>query len=175
MELDIHCTQCILSKSRTQVVPPDGDMDSIVCFVGEAPGEKEDLIGRPFVGRAGKMLDKLFENEGLDRKKVMITNTVKCRPPGNRNPARDEMTACFPYLEQELEGRRIVVAMGRVACMNLLGMDLKLEKEANVARKVEVGKSSVLVLPAYHPAACLFNKKARESLGKSIRMVKDFI
>ena len=175
MEMDLHCTRCVLSESRTQVVPPDGDLDSIVCFVGEAPGEKEDLIGRPFVGRAGKMLDRLMLAEDLDRSMIMITNTVKCRPPKNRNPAKEEMAACFPYLEQELEGRRLVVAMGRDACMNLLGKDVKLEKEANVPREVQVGGNRVEVLPAYHPVACFFNIKARESLRESIRIAKGLI
>jgi DNA polymerase len=167
--------RCRLCESRTQVVPPDGDLDSSVCFVGEAPGEKEDLVGRPFVGMAGKMLDKLFEGERLDRKRVMITNTVKCRPPKNRNPAKDEMAACFPYLEQELAGRRMVVTMGRVACMNLLGKDVKLENEANVTRKIKVDSDYIVILPAYHPAACLFNMKARESLRESIRIAKELI
>lgn len=175
METDLQCVRCLLSESRTQVVPPDGDLGSVVCFVGEAPGEREDLLGRPFMGRAGKMLDKLMKAEGLRRSEIMITNTVKCRPPKNRNPAKEEMAACFPYLEQEVGGRRLVVALGRVACRNLLGKDIKLEDEANVPRKVAVADRTVEVLPAYHPAACLFNIKARESLRESIRIAKRVI
>jgi DNA polymerase len=157
------------------VVPPDGNLESIVCFIGEAPGEKEDLAGRPFVGRAGKMLDRLTQAEGLDRSTIMITNTVKCRPPRNRNPAKEEMAACFPYLEQEIEGRRLVVAMGKIACRNLLGKDVKLKEEANIVREVQVCGNIVEVLPSYHPAACLFNVKARESLQESIRIAKRLI
>lgn len=175
MRLDLACTRCALSRSRTQVVPPDGDLDSIVCFVGEAPGEKEDLTGKPFVGRAGKMLDKLLRIEELDRKRIMITNTVKCRPPENRNPTAEEMTACFPYLEQELEGRKLAVAMGRVACADLIGDVTKLGSEANIVRKVKVGRDQIDVLPAYHPSACLFNVQARKSLQESIRIAKGFI
>lgn len=175
MEIDLQCVRCILSKSRTQVVPPDGDLRSVVCFVGEAPGEKEDLVGRPFVGRAGKMLEKLMREEGLSRNAVMITNTVKCRPPMNRNPSKEEMVACFPYLEQEIEGRKLVVALGKVACKNLLGRDVRLEDEANVLRRAAIAGRNIDVLPAYHPAACLFNLRARESLRQSVRIAKEVI
>ncbi len=130
------------------------------------------MVGRPFVGRAGKMLDSLMQEEGLDRDAIMITNTVKCRPPSNRNPSKEEMAACFPYLEQEIEGRELVVALGKVACRNLLGRDVKLEDQANIIRKVTVAGSTVRILPAYHPAACLFNLKARDSLRKSIRIAR---
>jgi len=150
-------------------------MMSVVCFVGEAPGEKEDLVGCPFVGRAGRMLDKLMRAEGLSRNAVMITNTVKCRPPMNRNPSKEEMAACLPYLEQEIEGRQLVVALGKVACQNLLGRDVRLEDEANVPRKAAIRGRSLDVLPAYHPAACLFNLRARESLRQSVRIAKKVI
>lgn len=175
METDLGCLRCRLSKGRTQVVPPDGDLFSPVCFVGEGPGEKEDMLGRPFVGRAGQMLSRLMMEEGLQRARVMITNAVKCRPPGNRAPRRDEMAACFSYLEQELEGRRLVVAMGRSACLDLLGRDVRLADEANVVRHVRVGCEEMDLLPAYHPSACLFNLRARESLAGSIRIAKKYV
>jgi uracil-DNA glycosylase len=175
MELDPDCRRCGLSRGRTHVVGPDGDLGSSVCFVGEAPGEKEDQQGRPFVGRAGKMLDRLFEEEGLPRDRIMITNTVKCRPPGNRTPKVEERRACLPYLEQELEGRRLVVALGRTACCNLLGKAVKMEEEVNRPREVTVGRERVFLLPAYHPAACLFNLNARASLRETIRIAKGFL
>src|SRR5512136_220133 len=120
MLIDLDCELCNVSKARKKVVAPSGDLDSPVVFVGEAPGEKEDLTGKPFVGRAGKMLDRLLREEGLERDKIMITNTVKCRPPGNRRPKQDEIASCRPYLEDELMGKRLIVCMGRTACENLL-------------------------------------------------------
>ncbi len=173
MELDLDCRRCPLCETRNRVVPPDGDLSSPVCFVGEAPGKNEDLEGRPFVGRAGSMLDRILDEEGLSRERIMITNTVKCRPPGNRVPTSGEREACFPYLEQDLMGRRLVVGLGRTACANLLGRSIKLGDEANRSLEVEIGGVSVEFLPTYHPAACLFNLKAREGLRETIRTVRD--
>lgn len=175
MGIDPECTRCGLSRFRNRIVMPDGDMRSPVCFVGEAPGKMEDLEGRPFVGRAGRMLDRLLMEEGLPRSKIMITNTVKCRPPGNRVPTREERLACRPYLEEELEGRKVVVTLGRTASSNLIGREVKLEEEANKPRELIIGKSKVIMIPAYHPAACLFNIGARESLRKTIRLVKQYL
>ncbi|MBM4237729.1 MAG: uracil-DNA glycosylase [Euryarchaeota archaeon] len=175
MEFDPACTLCRLSWSRTKVVPPDGNMLSPVCFVGEAPGETEDREGRPFIGRAGKILERMLGEQALPRDKVMITNTVKCRPPGNRRPRRDEMSSCFRYLEQELAGRRLVVALGKTACRNLLGRELKLGEEANRPWALDILGGSVVILPAYHPAACLYSLKARESLRETIRIAKGYL
>ena len=173
MELDLHCQRCRLSEKRIQVVPPSGDLGSVVVFVGEGPGEKEDQRGMPFVGRAGKMLDRLMKDEGLARERIMITNTVRCRPPENRRPLPDEMKACFPYLEQELESRQLIVAMGRTACENLLGRAVKVSQEANTIATVELMGRKKEVLLTYHPSACLYNLKAREGLRASIRLVRE--
>ena len=173
MELDLHCMRCRLSERRIQVVPPSGDLKSPVVFVGEGPGEKEDQRGAPFVGRAGKILDRLLREEGLARERIMITNTVKCRPPENRRPLPEEMRACFPYLEQELEGRELIVAMGRTACENLLGRDVKVGQEANTFVSIELMGREEQVLLTYHPSACMYNLKAREGLRASIRLVRE--
>ncbi|NYT12818.1 MAG: uracil-DNA glycosylase [Methanomassiliicoccales archaeon] len=173
LDLDLECRRCPLSEWRTKVVAPDGDVRSPVCFVGEAPGKNEDAEGRPFVGRAGKMLDRLLEDEGLPRNLIMITNTVKCRPPNNRVPTREEREACSPYLQQELRGRKLIVGLGRTACGNLMGKDVRLMDEANVVTKVMIGGEQVEFLPTYHPAACLFNLRAREGLREAIRLVRD--
>jgi DNA polymerase len=173
LELDLDCRRCPLCETRNTVVSPDGDLNSPVCLVGEAPGRSEDLQGRPFVGRAGKMLDRLLEEEGLPRSRIMITNTVKCRPPDNRVPRSGEREACFPYLEQELEGRRLIVGLGRTACSNLLGRDIKLADEANVPVSVRIGGVNIEFLPTYHPSACLFNLRAREGLREAIRIIRD--
>jgi len=175
MHFDPNCQRCRLSLSRTQVVPPDGDITSPVCFLGEAPGEKEDKIGRPFVGRAGKMLDRLMEEVGLSRREVLITNVVKCRPPNNRRPKKDEMSACFPFLLEELIGKKIIVAMGRTACLDLLGREVKLDEEANSILQVVIGDTMPLIVPTYHPAACLYSMRARETLKKSIEIAKAYL
>lgn len=173
MELDLNCARCPLSKGRSRVVGPDGDITSPVCFVGEAPGRNEDLEGRPFVGRAGRMLDRLLEEENLPRERIMITNTVKCRPPNNRVPNKNENEACYPYLEQELRGKELIVGLGRTACSNLLGREVKLLEEANQITTIEMAGGTMNFLPTYHPAACLFNLMAREGLRKTIRTVRD--
>lgn len=173
MELDLQCRRCRLSKGRTQVVPPDGDSDSPVCLVGEAPGATEDREGRPFVGRAGRMLDQLMEEVGLERHRVHVTNAVKCRPPGNRNPRRDELESCFRYLEQELVCREIIVAMGRTACRDLLGREVNLRVEANRSLMLTIDGVEVEIVPTYHPAACLFNLTARDGLKRTLEMVRD--
>ena len=173
MRLDPQCTLCRLSEKRTQVVPPDGPLSARIVFVGEGPGEKEDIQGRPFVGRAGKMLDRLLAGQGVPRSEIMITNTVKCRPPENRRPKEDEMRACFPYLEQELKGRTLVIALGKTSSENLLARKINLAKEANVESLIQVMGKGIRVIPAYHPSACLYSLKARQSLGQTMHLVRE--
>jgi uracil-DNA glycosylase family 4 len=173
MELDPGCRRCRLWEGRTRVVPPDGDKDSGICLIGEAPGKNEDLLGRPFIGRSGKLLTLMLEEGGLPRESIMITNTVKCRPPGNRAPKRDEMQACFPYLEQELRNKRVLVCLGRSACRSILGRDVRLEDEANTTIEMEVDGHSIDVIPTYHPSACLRNLKARDGLRKTIALLME--
>ncbi|MFP4170734.1 MAG: uracil-DNA glycosylase family protein [Methanomassiliicoccales archaeon] len=172
MEFDPDCTRCPLSRDRTNVVPPDGDRRSPVALVGEAPGRMEDLQARPFVGRAGNMLDRMLEEGEVSRESVLITNTVKCRPPDNRVPRAEERRACFPYLEQELEGKSLVVTLGRTASSNILGKGINLSRDANVKVQAKVNHLELVVMPTYHPAACLFNLTAREGLREAIGIIK---
>jgi uracil-DNA glycosylase len=173
MFLDLDCELCRLSKTRVKVVAPSGDLGSPVVFVGEAPGEKEDQTGRPFVGRAGKMLDRLLQEEGLDRRKIMITNTVKCRPPANRRPKPEEVASCRPYLEDELRGRQLIVCLGRTACEGLLNNKIMMKDCANQIFSIAVGREKMDLIPTYHPSAALRNINAREGLRSTIRMVKE--
>jgi len=173
MFLDLDCELCRLSKTREKVVAPSGDLGSPVVFVGEAPGEKEDLSGKPFVGRAGKMLDRLLQDEGLDREKIMITNTVKCRPPANRRPKPEEVASCRPYLEDELRGRQLIVCLGRTACEGLLNNKVVMRDCANQTFAIAVGRERMDLIPTYHPSAALRNIDAREGLRLTIRMVKE--
>ncbi len=173
MILDMECERCRLCRTRTMVVPPSGDLRSPVVLVGEAPGANEDRLGRPFVGKAGGMLDRLLIEEGIPREALMITNTVKCRPPDNRRPKGDEMAACRPYLLQELSDRMVIVAMGRSACRSLLGREVTLEEAANTRMQVSIDGVAINLIPTYHPSACLFNLKAREGLRRTLSTIRD--
>jgi uracil-DNA glycosylase family 4 len=171
MRLGDECARCRLCH-RAHVVPPEGPHGSPVALVGEAPGEKEDLLRRPFVGRAGKMLDRIMKEQGVDRTQVLITNTVKCRPPGNRRPTKGEVEECFPYLEQELEGKSLVIALGKTAAENLLRRPVKVSEMANHEFRVEIMGTRVRVMPAYHPSAAMYNLRSRESLGRTMALVR---
>jgi len=173
MRLDRGCTKCCLCQDRNNVVGPSGDLGSKVALVGEAPGEKEDQMGRPFIGRAGKMLDRLMLEAGLDREKVMITNTVKCRPPGNRRPKPEEVAACHPFLEQELEDKDLIVCLGKTACEALMQRSIKMGEQANKPTTVIIMGKEKELLPAYHPSASLYNLKARDSLRETLRTVRE--
>lgn len=167
------CRLCGLSEGRTMIVLPDGDASSPVVFVGEAPGEKEDETGRPFVGRSGMILERMMEEEGLPRSKVLITNTVKCRPPGNRDPRPDEMAACLPFLMSEIGGRELVVGLGRSACRDLMRKEVKMRESANIPTTIDVSGRTLEFIPTYHPAATIYSREARGGLRLCIRYVKD--
>ncbi len=173
MFLDLDCELCRLSERRTKVVAPSGDIASPVIFVGEAPGEKEDLTGKPFVGRAGKMLDRLLREEGVDRERIMISNTVKCRPPGNRRPRPDEVASCRSYLEDELGDKQLIVCLGRTACEGLLSNKVVMKDCANQLFAICVGGRKIDLIPTYHPSAAMRNREAREGLRKTIQLVKE--
>jgi DNA polymerase len=169
------CAACGLCRGRLNVVCPDGDPDSPVAFVGEAPGQKEDETGKPFQGRSGKVLDKLLEEEGVPRSSIYITNTVKCRPPGNRVPTAEEMAACLPHLEGELQGRRLIVALGRTAARDLLRREVKLSEEVNRKTTVTIRGREIDMIVTYHPAASFYNAKAKDALRETIRFARTYL
>jgi DNA polymerase len=152
------CTKCRLSQTRTQVVFGVGDPDSDLMFVGEAPGFHEDKQGYPFVGQAGKLLDKLLMGIGLDRSRVYIANVLKCRPPGNRDPAPDEIEACESHLFRQIEliRPRVVGTLGNFATKLLSGKPAGITRVHGVEQEVTLGGSRVLLYPLYHPAAALY-------------------
>ncbi|MCL1904813.1 MAG: uracil-DNA glycosylase [Methanomassiliicoccaceae archaeon] len=168
-----NCSLCPLCEFRTKIVMPDGNNDSDVIFVGEAPGENEDLIGRPFVGRSGKLLEKIMNEEGIQRSDVMITNTVKCRPPGNRDPTKEEMNACRPFLDHELSGRKVIVGLGRSACRDLIGYEGKMSEIANKEMTITVNGKESLFIPTYHPAACIYSRGSRTELKRTMNIIKN--
>ena len=172
---DPDCRLCARCNGRTTMVLPDGDLTSKVVFVGEAPGENEDVQGRPFVGKSGKILENAMDAAGISRSCIMITNTVKCRPPGNRDPKAEEMAACRPFLESELSGRSLVVGLGKSAIRDLIGYDGKMSDIVNRITELEIGGTSVDFLPTYHPAACIYNKGAREALAEAMEIVRSYL
>jgi uracil-DNA glycosylase family 4 len=169
------CDRCSLCRGRTNVVMPDGDPDAAIAFIGEAPGAKEDEAGRPFVGSSGRVLNILLEAEGLSRNEVFITNTVKCRPPNNRPPTQEEMDACLPCLESELEGRKVIVTLGRSAARDLLKRDIVMKDEVNQPLKVTIKGKEIILIPAYHPAASYYNPKVRDSIREAIRTARTYL
>ncbi|MDD1771126.1 MAG: uracil-DNA glycosylase [Methanomassiliicoccales archaeon] len=172
MRLDPECTRCRLCQGRSNVVAPEGRKRSPIALVGEAPGEREDQLGRPFVGRAGKMLDRIMAEQGVERDEVLITNTVKCRPPRNRRPTEGEADECYPYLEQELKGKALVITLGKTASENLLQRPVKMTDMANCEFYIEIMGIKARVMPAFHPSAAMYNLRSRESLGRTMLFVR---
>jgi DNA polymerase len=150
-----------ICESATHMVPGDGPAGAGVVFVGEAPGASEDKAGRPFVGSAGRLLERLLEQAGLRREDVYITNAVKARPPGNRDPRRDEVAHHLPWLEAELEALqpRVVVPLGRHALAHF-APELKISQTHGQPIEVD-GRT---VVPWFHPAAALHNQSLRAAL-----------
>jgi DNA polymerase len=151
----LDCTKCGLCKTRTQVVFGVGRVDAPLLFVGEAPGEDEDLQGEPFVGRAGQLLTKTLAKLGVERRRVHIANILKCRPPGNRTPAAEEMLACFPWLDRQIAAIRpkVLCALGNIAVQALLETKTGITR----LRGKYAEARGVRVLPAFHPAYVLRN------------------
>ena len=150
------CTRCRLSENRTQAVFARGAPDAALMFIGEGPGAEEDRQGLPFVGRSGQLLDRLIVEElGLDPSQVQVTNVVRCRPPGNRDPQDDEIAACRPYLERQLDLVRpaVVVTLGNFAARFMLGTS---EGVTRLRGRTYPWRGGVLV-PTYHPSFVLRN------------------
>jgi len=166
----VNCRKCRLSEYRRSPVPGEGNPSARVMFIGEAPGEKEDETGRPFVGAAGKLLTELIESIGFKREDFYITNVVKCRPPNNRDPEEDEINACLPYLLKQIElvKPRVIVALGRHAArtlFNLAGLKwVNMSSMHGKAFKAVINGVEVVIIPTFHPAAALYNPGLKNEL-----------
>ncbi len=161
------CTACRLQESRTQVVFGAGDPDARLMFVGEAPGADEDRLGRPFVGKAGQLLDRILEAAGIPRESVYITNVVKCRPPGNRTPLPDEVKVCTArWLLPEIEQIRplIIAPLGSVATQFFLGQKVSITK----VRGQWFEWNGIRVFPMFHPAFLLRNPSRAPGSPKAL-------
>jgi uracil-DNA glycosylase family 4 len=160
------CRRCRLWKGRNRLVFGEGSSEANLVFVGEGPGQEEDLSGRPFVGEAGRLLTKIIENGmGLKRDEVYICNVVKCRPPENRDPERDEIEACVPFLRKQLKIIRpsVICVLGRIAGRELLGRDFRITRD----RGKWYTYMDIPVMATYHPAYILRNpSRERELKGQ---------
>lgn len=167
------CTKCGLHKSRTNAVFGKGPSDARIMLIGEAPGRDEDLQGVPFVGRAGKQLDKILVSAGIDIEEIFITNVVKCRPPGNRNPEPYEMMKCNPYLLKQIEVIKpeIIVLLGNIALSLVTGKASGITKMRG--KKLEY--KSVPAIPTFHPAYVIRNPDSEkiviEDFKKALRSI----
>jgi DNA polymerase len=161
------CTRCRLAAGRTHAVPGEGHPDTEVVFVGEGPGQNEDLQGRPFVGAAGGLLTELIGSIGWTRDEVFITNVVKCRPPGNRDPEPDEITACSPYLKRQLEvlDPALVVTLGRFSLQTFMP-GARIGQAHGTVRPVDpaTGARNALTFAMYHPAAAFRQGSLKETM-----------
>jgi uracil-DNA glycosylase len=171
------CTRCRLSQGRTQVVFGVGNPHADLMFVGEAPGFHEDKQGIPFVGQAGKLLDKLLAGIGLERSEVYIANVLKCRPPGNRDPQPDEIESCEPHLFRQIEliQPRVVGTLGNFATKLLSGKPTGITRVHGQEQEVTLGGNSVLLYPLYHPAAALYTPAMLKVLQEDFRRIPELI
>ncbi|MBN1824765.1 MAG: uracil-DNA glycosylase [Candidatus Eisenbacteria bacterium] len=167
------CRRCPLGRTRTQPVFGAGDESADVVLIGEAPGRREDESGVPFVGQAGKLLDKALEAVGLRREEIYIANVLKCRPPENRNPKREEIEACRPFLEEQLAliRPRVLVPMGNFA----LNLFTRKRVSISKAHGQRFSWSDRTVIPIYHPAAVLYNRSLETVLAEDFRRIVAFL
>jgi DNA polymerase len=171
------CTRCPLSETRTKVVFGAGEADADLMFVGEAPGAEEDRQGLPFVGRAGQLLTQLLAGIGLSREDVFITNVLKSRPPGNRDPQPGEIEACQPYLTQQVQliEPRVIATLGNFATKLLTGSPVGITRVRGTPQLHEIGGRSVFIMPLLHPAAALRTPSLVETLEGDFRALAELL
>ena len=164
------CKRCSLCKTRTNTVFGTGSTSAKLMFVGEAPGQEEDLSGVPFVGRAGQLLDKFLYAVDIERKDVYIANILKCRPPKNRDPLPAEEDACSGYLREQVKLIRpkVIVCLGRISAMRLIKPDFKISQEHGQWFE----KGNFLMTAVYHPAALLRDPRRREDMMEDMKKIR---
>ncbi len=178
----LACRRCFLCKTRKLPVVGQGNHKAKIMFVGEAPGRQEDLKGRPFCGAAGKILDQLLETVNLKREEIYITNILKCRPPGNRDPKEKEIKACTPYLEEQIKiiKPKVVCSLGRWSArflMGKFGLQKELKPISLLHGKIFWAKANdekIAVIPFFHPAVAVYNQNMKPILEKDFQILKMF-
>jgi uracil-DNA glycosylase len=165
------CQKCRLHETRINVVFGEGFQNATVMFIGEGPGFSEDKIGRPFVGKAGQLLDKMLDAINFTRESIYITNIVKCRPPDNRNPMEDEAEACLPYLRWQVKliQPKIIVCLGAVASKYILDKDFKISRDRGKWQQ----KGNINFIATYHPAYLLRNPSAKREAWEDFKAIRD--
>ena len=169
-----NCEKCNLSITRNKFVFGSGDPNADLLLIGEGPGEEEDLKGQPFVGRAGKLLDKILKAIGYDRdSNVFIVNIVKCRPPENRNPLLSEIEKCIPYLIHQIKliNPKLIIALGKVAGQSLLKKDMLIKE----MREKTHYYNGIPLIVTYHPAALLRNPSLKVDAWEDFQYIRDFM
>lgn len=166
-----NCKKCRLWETRTNVVVGVGNKDADIMFIGEGPGQQEDLQGEPFVGPAGKLLDKMLSAIKLDRQQVYIANIVKCRPPGNRDPHEDEQEACMNYLRYQLMliKPKIIVCLGRVAAMAIIDKNFKITREHGIWTE----RKGYWFMATYHPSALLRDETKKRPAWEDFKLIRE--
>lgn len=166
------CHKCRLSKGRTKAVPGEGPANAELLFIGEAPGFYEDRQGRPFVGPSGKLLEEMLASIGLSRNQVFITNVIKCRPAQNRDPQQDEIEACQPYLDRQIEAMRpkVIVTLGRFSMQRYFPGQSITRIHGQVKRQ-----DGVACIPFFHPAAALRNPQWMEALKADFKKLPGLV
>ena len=170
----VNCQKCSLCETRTNVVVGVGNKNAKVLFIGEGPGENEDLQGEPFVGRGGKLLDKMLEAVDLNRNKnIYIANIVKCRPPKNRDPKPEEQEMCIDWLRNQVKliSPKIIVCLGRISAARIIKSDIKITKEHGQFFE----KNGILMMPMLHPAAVLRDPRRKPEAFNDFLILRDKI
>lgn len=170
-ELIKDCKKCKLCTNRKKIVFGCGNKNADVMFIGEGPGADEDIQGEPFVGKAGQLMDKAFDALEIERTKVYIANIVKCRPPQNRNPEKDEVEACMDYLRNQvmLIKPKIIILLGNVALKNILGEEYGITS----SRGKWIEKKGIWYMPTFHPAALLRDDSKKIDFWRDLKLVKE--
>lgn len=166
-----NCNKCKLCSGRKNIVFGTGNKNADIMFIGEGPGADEDIQGEPFVGKAGQLMNKAFEALGIERNNVYIANIVKCRPPQNRNPEKDETEACMDYLRNQviLVKPKIIVLLGSVALKNILGEEYGITN----SRGKWIEKKEIWYMPTFHPAALLRDDSKKIDFWRDLKLVKE--
>ena len=169
------CKKCNLHKTRKNTVFGEGDPDSDIMIIGEAPGREEDEVGRPFIGRAGKLLNEFLKSIGLNRDLVFIVNTIKCRPPENRDPEIVEINACSDYLDQQINiiKPKVLVLLGKIAANRLLGEDIPMSELR--LKKFFIDKYDIPIIVFYHPAYILRSPSQKKKVWDDLQYLKGII
>ena len=170
-----NCKKCKLHETRINTVFGDGSTNAKVMIIGEAPGKDEDISGKPFVGRAGKLLTEILSSINLERKDIFITNTVKCRPPENRNPHDDEIKSCSGYLDEQIKliNPKVIVLLGKIAANRILNID---EPISNLrGKKYFIKENSIPIIVFYHPAYLLRSPLQKSKVWEDLKFMDNII